>query len=94
MGYRCCHPELPVLLEILLDGRVLSSILACGYRPDLAAAGLGRGRCGFTFEGPTIDTESLLNICVRRFDTDNQLPFGQHCLATVENVSKLQRKRA
>ena len=88
------HPELPVLLEILLDGRVLSSILACGYRPDLAAAGLGRGRCGFTFEGSTIDPESLLNICVRRFDTDNQLPFGQHCLATVENVSKLQRKRA
>jgi hypothetical protein len=44
------HPDLPVLLEIWLDDRVLASVLACDYRDDLAASGLGRGRCAFRFE--------------------------------------------
>jgi hypothetical protein len=45
------YPDLPVELEILVDDRVVGSVLACDYRADLAAAGLGRGRCAFFFEG-------------------------------------------
>ncbi len=43
------HPELPLLLEIRLDDRVLANVLACDYRGDLVEAGLGRGRCAFRF---------------------------------------------
>ena len=43
------HQELPLLLEIRLDDRVLANILACDYRGDLAEAGLCRGRCAFRF---------------------------------------------
>jgi hypothetical protein len=46
------HPELPVLLEILLEGRVLGTVLACDYREDLFTAGYGQGCCSFTFISP------------------------------------------
>jgi Hint domain len=43
------HPQLPLVLEIRLGDRVLASVLACDYRGDLAEAGMGRGRCAFSF---------------------------------------------
>jgi hypothetical protein len=46
------NPELPVLLEILVHGRVIGTVLACDYRSDLQAAGYGQGDCGFSFFFP------------------------------------------
>jgi hypothetical protein len=46
------HPELPVLVEFVLDGRVIGTTLACDYREDLALAGKGRGHCAFSFVMP------------------------------------------
>jgi hypothetical protein len=61
------HPELPVLLEILLEGRVIGSVLACDFRDDLLKAGLGQGRCSFTFISPVKLRRSLLpTLQVRR----------------------------
>jgi hypothetical protein len=46
------HPELPVLLEVLLEGRVIGTVLACDFRNDLLQAGIGQGRCSFVFNSP------------------------------------------
>ncbi len=43
------HPELPVLLDVVVHGRVIGTVLACNHRPDLPAAGFGQGNCGFSF---------------------------------------------
>jgi hypothetical protein len=40
-------PNLPVLLEVVCYGEIVQTMLACEYRGDLAASGLGQGRCGF-----------------------------------------------
>jgi Hint domain len=61
------HPELPVLLEILLEGRVIGTVLACDYREDLLKAGFGPGRCSFTFISPIKLRAALLaTLQVRR----------------------------
>jgi hypothetical protein len=46
------YPEVPVCLDILIDGRVISQVLANSYRKDLAEAGLGSGCHAFRFEMP------------------------------------------
>jgi hypothetical protein len=46
------NPDLPVLLEILVHGRVIGTTLACDERSDVQAAGYGQGRCGFAFVLP------------------------------------------
>jgi hypothetical protein len=43
------HPELPVLLEVLLGGTVIGTVLACELREDLVQAGIGNGRHAFVF---------------------------------------------
>jgi len=61
------HPELPVLLEILLEGQVIGTALACDYREDLLKAGYGQGRCSFTFISPIKLRPALLStLQVRR----------------------------
>lgn len=47
-------PELPVLLEIRLHGALVGSILACDFRGDLEAAGIGRGYSSFDFISPVV----------------------------------------
>jgi len=42
------QPDTPVWLEIVGDGVAFGTVLANCYRDDLLAAGLGRGRCGFS----------------------------------------------
>jgi hypothetical protein len=44
------HPELPVTLMIFDGGTLLGMALACDYRSDLAAAGIGSGHCHFRFD--------------------------------------------
>jgi hypothetical protein len=46
------YPHLPVQLEIWAGGRMAGHVLACDPREDLAAAGIGHGRCGFSFGLP------------------------------------------
>jgi hypothetical protein len=48
------QPNRPVWLEVVADGAVLQTMPANRYRDDLLAAGLGRGRCGFSvrFDSP------------------------------------------
>jgi Hint domain len=46
------HPDRPVLVEIVGDGRILGRTLANRRRPDLAASGYGHGRHGFDYALP------------------------------------------
>lgn len=46
------HPEAPVCLDILANGRLIGRALANRYRDDLEQAGLGSGRHCFMFEQP------------------------------------------
>jgi len=43
------NPDLPVLLEIRLSGRRYATILACDFRGDLEAAGIGNGNHAFFY---------------------------------------------
>ena len=45
-------PDVPVELEILLNGQISTRLPANRYRPDLDHAGLAGGRCGFSFPLP------------------------------------------
>ena len=46
------NSDMPVPVEVVVDGVVLGSTLANHYRADLATAGYGRGRHGFEFRFP------------------------------------------
>jgi hypothetical protein len=69
------NAQLPVLLEILRDGQVVGSVLACEYRGDLEQAGIGNGRHSFEFTLPGADT-----IQVRRACDGAELPRSYACL--------------
>jgi hypothetical protein len=43
------HPDLPILLEIRLNGRRYATILACDHRADLRQAGVGNGNHAFFY---------------------------------------------
>ncbi len=86
------HPELPVLLEILLHNRPLGAILACDVRADLAAAGIGQGRAAFAFKSSTkLARAALSAVKVRRVADGATIPVASHCLAAVDLP---RRKRA
>jgi autotransporter passenger strand-loop-strand repeat protein len=80
----CAHPELPVLLEILLSDRVIGAVLACDYRADLQTAGLGQGRCAFYFTSPVKILPSLApSVVVRRALDGASLAMSAACAATI-----------
>jgi len=59
------HPELPVLLEIILDGSLIGHVLACDFREDLRQEGIGP--CSFVFKSPVrLRPELWPTIQVRR----------------------------
>lgn len=61
------HPELPVLLEVLLGDQAIGTVLACEFRGDLLKAKIGQGRCGFVFRSPVkIAPEAMAKLRVRR----------------------------
>ncbi len=61
------NPELPVLLEVVLDGEVLATVLAANYRHDLFVAGFGRGYCSYSIELQRHFTlEERMRLVVRR----------------------------
>ena len=63
------NPDLPVSLEILVDGMRLGNVLANLPRPDVRAARAGAGRCGFMVEAP-----AGAAVTVRRVATGEVLP--------------------
>jgi hypothetical protein len=63
------RPGLPVLLDILAGEEHLGTVLACDLRMDLAEAGKGTGRRGFTFTPPhRLSREALASLRVIRTD--------------------------
>jgi hypothetical protein len=81
------HPDLPVLLDILLDGAVLGTVLACGYRADVAQTGRGRGRNGFRFSAPaTLPPAALHAIRVRRTSDGAMLAMTPDCAAMTHRL--------
>jgi hypothetical protein len=75
------HPELPVLLEILLEGRVIGMVLACDYRQDLLEAGFGQGRCSFMFISPIkLRSAPLATLAVRRAVDGAPVPVSRSIL--------------
>jgi hypothetical protein len=74
------NPQLPVLLEVLLEDVVIGTALACAYRGDLAEAGIGNGRCGFTFKSPmTIDDAAMGQISIRRAADGTEIFMTKTC---------------
>lgn len=74
------HPEMPVLLEILLGDEILGSVLACDYRQDLHAAEIGQGRCSFIFSSPVrLRPEALGALRIRRAIDGAELPMSSSC---------------
>jgi hypothetical protein len=72
------HPELPVLLEILLFDRVIGTVLACDFREDLRKAGIGQGRCSFVFKSPVrLRPELTRTLQVRRAADGGVLPVAK-----------------
>jgi hypothetical protein len=61
------HPELPVLLEVWLEDRLIGTVLACNFRVDLLAAGIGQGQAAFSFATPVkLRPEVLDTLRIRR----------------------------
>jgi autotransporter-associated beta strand protein len=70
------HPELPVLLEVLLDDETLGSVLAFEPRDDLRAEGKGSGDCAFVFTAPRrLPADALPRLTVRRAADGVKLPL-------------------
>ncbi|WP_426955049.1 hypothetical protein [Muricoccus radiodurans] len=69
-------PERPLVVQAILDGRVIGETVAEGDRPDLSAAGLGDGRCGFAmaFHEAPIDPALLPFVSIRPRGGDVELP--------------------
>ena len=75
----------PVVVQAMLDGRVIGEALAELPRPDLASAGLGDGRCGFRIGFyDAVDPALLPFVAVRPQGGDVELPrtnltgFGEY----------------
>ena len=83
-AHDAAHPDLPVLLEVELDGRVVGTVAACEPRGDLAQAGFGRGRCAFTFTSPVrLRPELLASLRVRREADGAPLAMDPRCQAAL-----------
>ncbi|MDO9708296.1 hypothetical protein [Paracraurococcus lichenis] len=73
-----CHDDRrsePQLVQAMINGAVIGEAIADLSRPDLAAAGLGDGRCGFRIEfGAAIDPAQLAFVVVKPDHGDVELP--------------------
>jgi hypothetical protein len=82
-----------VLLEILLEGQVIGTVLACDYREDLLQAGFGQGRCSFTFVSPIKLRAGLLStLQVRRAVDGAPVPVSR-CILDAALEPALARPR-
>ena len=78
------HPELPVLLEILMDDQVIGTALACSYRRDLDKVGIGAGRCAFFVTSPVrLRPDSLESLRIRRASDHAEIAMTTDCVARI-----------
>jgi hypothetical protein len=74
------NPDLPVMVEILVDARVIHTGLACEFRADLKEAGFARGRCAFRMALPqALPANRLHTLEVRRAADGALLPMSAAC---------------
>jgi probable HAF family extracellular repeat protein len=79
-AFDAAHPHLPVLVEVVLDGTVIHTALACDFRPDLRDAGFGLGRCAFFLSLPDVLPDALLHtLQVRRAGDGAVLAMSEAC---------------
>ena len=79
-AHDAAHPDLPVLLEVELDGQLIGTVVACEERADLVQAGFGRGWCGFTFTSPVrLRPELLHSLRMRRVSDGAELVMAPRC---------------
>lgn len=82
------HPELPVLLEVLLEDRVIGTVLACTFRGDLLEAKVGQGRYGFVFRSPVkIAPEAMAGVRVRRAADGVEIQMASDCKARMSGAN-------
>jgi hypothetical protein len=82
------HPELPVLLEVLLADRVIGSVLACHHRRDLQTAGIGQGRCSFVFTSPVrLRPEAIAILRIRRAADGAEIRMSTDCRDRIAGVA-------
>jgi hypothetical protein len=71
------YPRLPVLLDIMLNGEMIATILACDPRGDLNEAGLGNCAFAIRFTEP-LTTSELAALTIQRHGSvlsiSNSLP--------------------
>jgi len=80
-------PDMPQRLDVVLDGEVIGTVLACDYRWDLARAGLRRGWCSFAFRvAGTITTAQAMRLEVRRSADDRSLAKTPACIEGILGV--------
>lgn len=75
-GWALGRDDCPLVVQALLDGRVIGEALAEQDRPDLLSAGLGNGKCGFAlgFYGAPLDAALLPFVSFRPQGGDVELP--------------------
>lgn len=74
-AYDSGQPGQPIAIQALLDGRVLGEAVAAQDRPDLLAAGMGDGRCGFAVDFHDLLEPALLPfVSIRPQGGDVELP--------------------
>ncbi len=73
------HPEFPVSLAIYAGDEKLGEVLACAYRGDLAQAGLGGGRCLFSFPLTGVSAPARAMLRVERLEDGAALPRAHAC---------------
>lgn len=76
-------PDIPVVVLIAVERRVLGRCRADLFREDLAVEGLGTGRCGFTLDLPVglLSPRQDYAISVRREGDGAHLPGSPYVLA-------------
>ncbi|WP_419728251.1 glycosyltransferase [Lichenicola sp.] len=48
------HPDQASVLRVIVDGQVITTVIANGFRPDLVDAGIGDGRHAFTLDAAVL----------------------------------------
>jgi plastocyanin len=83
------QPDLPVMLEILLDDKVIGTVLACDYRRDLEKAKIGRGHCAFFLTSPVrLNAASLDGLRIRRASDHAELRMSDACSGRIKEAQQ------
>ena len=84
------HPKLPILLEVLVQDKVIGTVLACDFRPDLLEA-VGHGDLSFSFASPVkLRPELKATLQVRRAGDGAALTLNTRTRESQINVSILK----